>query len=107
MSSETPTVVEQLVESINQSKSFEAALLDLALIQEFRHWRAHIDTLPGAATLDAAARDRIAAQSTVEIVISFFEEPNRGALEKVADRLEQRLLKWAASKPKMLDRLMN
>ncbi len=92
------TVLEQLLASINKSKSWEASLFHLALVQGFRYWRAYVDTMPQAAQLDSQARDRAAARQAVDIVIRFVHDENRAELEGVRDAQVERLLKWAGEK---------
>lgn len=96
----TKTVIEQLVDSVESTKKFQADLLRLVMVQEFRHWSAIVAAEPKAAALDEEARNRVAAKTAVQVVAGHFDGVHREAFDRDADGLVEMLVRWATGRPK-------
>jgi len=98
--STTTEILENLITSADKASRFAAGLFHLALLHEFRHWRALIDGMPEAAVLDGPARDRAAAAQAVDIVTRFFHDEQREQLEAQRDEMIAQLLRFAGENEK-------
>lgn len=105
--SDEETIIEQIKRAHEETRDFEASLFQLALVHEFRHWRAYVERMADAAHLPPASKDRVAAQTAVDMVNRFFHGRSREDLEATSDERVERLLTWVGERETIVPTIVN
>lgn len=101
------TIIEQIQRAHKETREWEASLFQIALFHEFRHWREYVDRMHDAAHLTPVQRDRVAAQTAVDMVNRFFHGKAREDLEATTDERVERLLNWIGERAQTVPRILN